>query len=216
MQAPVYNLAGEIVEQVELSDSVFAVPFNEAAVHQVMVAQLANARQGTASSKTRGEVSGSTRKLFRQKGTGNARAGSIKSPLRPGGGIIFGPKPRDYRQAIPKKMRRLALRSLLSEKMRANELMLLKELSFDQPRTKQVVELLAALGVKDSVLIATPEAAENIVKSARNVPGVKTTPASLLNVVDLLNHEKLLMTVDAARKVEALWGTKTEASNEPV
>ncbi len=206
MQVPVYNLAGEEVEKIEISDQVFGVPFNEAVVHQVMVGQRANARQGTASTKTRGEVSGSTRKLYRQKGTGSARAGSIKSPLRPGGGIIFGPKPRSYRQAVPKKMRRLALRCVLSAKVRDKELVVLEQLKLPEPKTKEMMRILTALGVDSSALIATSELEENVVKSARNLPGINTIPASLLNVVDILSHKVLLMTVAAVRKAEELWG----------
>ena len=208
VQVPVYNFAGEIAEQIEISDYVFGVPFNEAVVHQVMVSQRANARQGTASTKTRGEVSGSTRKLFRQKGTGSARAGSIKSPLRRGGGIIFGPKPRSYRQAIPKKMRRLALRCVLSAKVRDKELIILEQLKFEQPKTKEMVRILAALGLDYSVLIVTSEPEESVVKSARNLPRIKTMPASLLTVVDLFSYKKLLMTVAAVRQAEELWGEK--------
>ena len=206
MQVPVYNLAGEEVEKIEISDQVFGVPFNEAVVHQVMVGQWANARQGTASTKTRGEVSGSTRKLYRQKGTGSARAGSIKSPLRRGGGIIFGPKPRSYRQAVPKKMRRLALRCVLSAKVRDKELIILEELKLPEPKTKEMVRILTALGVDSSVLIATSEMEENVVKSARNLPGTRIMPASLLNVVDILSYKMLLITVAAVRKAEELWG----------
>lgn len=208
MQVPVYDLTGEIIEQIEVSDQVFGVPFNEAVVHQVMVGQRANARQGTASTKTRGEVSGSNRKLFRQKGTGSARAGSIKSPLRRGGGITFGPKPRSYRQAIPKKMRRLALRCGLSAKARDKELIILEQLEFEQPKTKEMVRILAALGMDSSALIVTSEPEESVVKSARNLPRIKTMPASLLNVVDLFSCKMLLMTVAAVRKAEELWGKK--------
>ncbi len=208
MQVPIYNLTGEIVEQIEISDQVFGVPFNEAVVHQVMVGQRANARQGTASTKTRGEVSGSTRKLFRQKGTGSARAGSIKSPLRRGGGIVFGPKPRSYRQAIPKKMRRLALRCVLSTKLKDKELIILEQLKLEQPKTKEMVRILAALGMDSSALIVTSEPEENVIKSARNLPRIKTMPASLLNVVDLFSYKMLLMTVAAVRKAEEVWGKK--------
>ena len=218
MQVPVYNLAGEEVAKIEISDQVFGVPFNEAVVHQVMVGQRANARQGTASTKTRGEVSGSTRKLYRQKGTGSARAGSIKSPLRRGGGIIFGPKPRSYRQAVPKKMRRLALRCVLSAKVRDKELVVLEQLKLPEPKTKEMVRILTALGVDSSVLIATSEMEENVVKSARNLPGIRLMPASLLNVVDILSHKMLLMTVTAMRKIEELWGERVSegGSNAPL
>jgi len=128
MEISLYNQSGKVVKQIEISDNVFGVPFNEAVVHQAMVRQRANARQGTASTKTRGEVSGSSRKLYRQKGTGYARAGSIRSPLRRGGGIVFGPKPRNYRQAMPKKMRQLAIRCVLSAKAEDGELMILEQL----------------------------------------------------------------------------------------
>ncbi len=208
MQVPVCNLAGEVVDHIEISQHVFGVPFNQAVVHQVMVRQRANARQGTASTKTRGEVSGSTRKLFRQKGTGNARAGSIKSPLRRGGGIIFGPKPRSYRQAVPKKMRRLALRCVLSAKVRDEELIILEQLKLKQPKTKEMLSILAALDVDSSALIVTSAPEEDVIKSARNLPGIKTTPASLLNVVDILSNKMLLMTVAAVRKAEELWGER--------
>ncbi len=208
MEIPVYNIAGEEAGKIEISDHVFGVPFNEAVVHQVMVAQLANARQGTASTKTRGEVAGSTRKLFAQKHTGHARAGSIKSPLRRGGGIIFGPKPRSYRQATPKKVRRLALRCVLSDKVRENKFTAVECLKLEEPKTKEMVRILMALGVDSSALIVTSDVEDNVIKSARNLPGIKTMPASLLNVVDLLSYTRLLMTVDAVRKIEELWGQK--------
>ncbi len=206
MQVPVYNIAGEVIEQIDISDHVFDAPFNQAVVHQAMVGQQANARQGTASTKTRGEVAGSTRKLYHQKHTGQARSGSIKSPLRRGGGIVFGPIPRSYRQAVPKKMRRLALRCVLSEKARDKELVVLEQLQLEQPKTKEMVQILIALGVDSSALIVTSAPEENVVKSARNLPGIKTMPASLLNVVDILSHKVLLMTVAAVRKAEELWG----------
>ena len=208
MQVPVYSLTGEIIKQIEISDEVFAVPFNQAVVHQAMVRQRANARQGTASTKTRSQVSGSTRKLFRQKGTGFARSGDIRSPLRRGGGIAFGPKPRSYRQAMPKKMRQLALRSVLSAKVRDGELVVVEQLKLDEPRTKEMVRILAALGVDSSALIVTSEPENNVVKSARNLIGIKTMPASLLNMVDILSYKVLLMTVAAVRKAEQLWGKR--------
>lgn len=206
MEVPVYSLTGEVAKHIEISDSVFAVPFNEAVVHQALVRQQANARQGTASTKTRGEVSGSTRKLYRQKHTGMARAGSIRSPLRRGGGIIFGPKPRSYRQAMPKKMRRLALRCVLSAKARDGELKVVEQLKLDQPATKEMAGILAALGVDSSALIITSEPEENVVKSARNLAGIKTLPANILNVVDILSYKMLLMTEAAVRQTEQLWG----------
>ncbi|MBI4304048.1 MAG: 50S ribosomal protein L4 [Chloroflexi bacterium] len=217
MQVPVYDLAGKVVEQLEVSEYVFGVPFNEALVHQVMVGQLANARQGTASTKTRSEVAGSSRKLHAQKHTGHARAGSARSPTRHKGGIVFGPHPRSYEQALPKKMRRLALRCVLSARARENELLVVQQLELSEPKTKEMVNILSALGVDSPALIVTPKLDDNVFKSARNIPGVRMMPASLLNVVDVLAHKKLLMTVDAVRIAEALWGQKPkEASNASV
>jgi len=209
MQAPVYGLTGEVVDNIEISDRVFGVPFNEGVVHQAMVRQRANARQGTASTKTRGEVTGSTRKLFRQKGTGNARAGSVKSPLRRGGGITFGPKPRSYRKAMPKKMRRLALRCVLSAKARDGELTILEALSLDEPKTREMVRILETLKVDSTALIVTSETKTNVVKSARNLPGIKTRPASVLNVLDIISNKALVMEVGAVRKAEELWGEES-------
>ena len=206
MQAPVYNLAGEVVANIEISDKVFGVPFNEALVHQSVLRQQANARQGNASTKTRGNVSGSTRKLYKQKGTGSARAGSIKSPLRRGGGIVFGPHPRDYHQAMPKSMRRLALRCVLSAKLEDGELKILESLKLDEIKTKRVTAILDAMKVDKTTLVVTDTGDVNLVKSARNLPGVKTLPANLLNVVDIISHRTLLMEVDAVRKAEQLWG----------
>lgn len=205
LEVPVYNLAGEVVKHIEISDRVFAVPLNQAVVHQALVRQRANARQGTASTKTRSEVSGSTRKLFRQKHTGMARAGSIRSPLRRGGGITFGPKPRSYRQAMPKKMRRLALMCVLSAKAKDGELKILEQLVLEQSKTKELAQVLAALGVDSSALIATANPEENITQSARNLAQIKTIPANLLNVVDLLSYKNLLMTEAAVRRAEQLW-----------
>jgi len=206
VQVPVYNLAGEVVRQIKISDRVFAVPFNEGVVYQAMVRQRANARQGTADTKTRGEIAGSSGKLFRQKGTGFARAGSRRSPLRRGGGVVFGPHPRSYQQAMPKKMRRLALRCALSAKAADGELKILEELKFEEPRTKRMAEVLAALGVERSVLIVTSEPEGSVVKSARNLPGTKTIPANVLNVLDVISYKMLVMTEAAVHKAERLWG----------
>lgn len=206
MQLPVYNLAGEEVRKIKVSDAVFGVPFNEAVVHQVMVGLQANARQGTAATKTRGMVRGSTRKLFRQKGTGNARAGSKKSPLRQGGGVTFGPHPRDYRQQIPRKMRRLALRCVLSAKADDGELKVLDGFDFTEPKTKQMIDALLALGIESSALIVTPEPEENVIKSARNLPSIKTMSAGVINIIDILSYKNLLMTEAAVRVAEKLWG----------
>ena len=203
---PVYSLNGEVVDQIELSEAIFALPFNEAVVHQAMVRQLANGRQGTASTKTRGEVSGSTRKLYPQKHTGRARRGDIKSPLLRGGGVVFGPKPRTYRQSMPKKMRRLALKCLLSAKVREGNIKLVQELDFKRPKTKDMINVLSSLGIDSSALILTAQSTPNVVKSAANVPEVKVLPSALINVLDLLSYEMLVATVPAIRNIEQIWG----------
>ena len=189
-------------------DDVFAVPLNEALLHQAMVRQLANARQGTADTKTRGEVHGSNRKLFAQKHTGNARMGSSRSPLRRHGGVVFGPHPRDFRKEMPKQMRRLAIKCALSSKVGTGGLVVLEALEMAEPKTKEMVKTLSAIKAEKTTLIATLGPNENVIKSARNIPGVKTTPADLLNVVDLLSCDKLVMTEEAVRRIEELWGKK--------
>ena len=209
MQVPVYSLTGEIADQVEISEDIFAVPFNEAVVHQAMVRQLANKRQGTASTKTRSEVRGSTGKLYSQKHTGRARRGDIKSPLLRGGGIVFGPRPRCYRQSMPKKMRRLAIRCLLSAKIQEGNVKVVEDFDFPQRKTKNLLNFLLALGVNSSALILTPHSMPDIVKSASNLSNVKVMPASLTNVLDLLSYEILICTVPAIRITEKIWGGKT-------
>ncbi len=206
MKVPVYDLSGNEVRQIEISDAVFGVPFNEAVVHQVMVSMQANLRQGTAFAKSRGDIVGSTKKLYRQKGTGYARAGSKKSPTRRGGGAAFGPKPRDYRQEIPRNLRRLALRCVLSSKAVEGDLKILDGFNFTEPRTKQMVNALEALKIANSALIVTPGSDQNVVKSARNIPEVITSPAGIINILDLMSHKTLLMTEDAVRVAEKLWG----------
>lgn len=189
-----------------LRDDVFALTPNEAVVHQALVRQLANARQGTHDTKTRGEVAGSTKKLYRQKGTGRARQGGVRAPHRRGGGIAFGPHPRDYRQDMPKKMRRLAIRSVLSTKAGDGELVLVEDLSFSEPKTKAMLDTLRLLGVDGTALVVTERPDRNLILSARNIPGVYTLPAAQLNVATLLSYKYLVMTVGAARRAEALWG----------
>jgi large subunit ribosomal protein L4 len=208
MKVPVYNISGERVEEIEVRDDVFAVPINRAVVHQALVRQRANARLGSASTKTRGQVAGSTRKLFRQKHTGRARQGGIRAPHRRGGGVAFGPHPRSYRQAMPKKMRRLALRCVLSSKLAEGELKVVQDFPFQEPKTKQMAAALQALGVNSSALIVTGEVEPVVVQSARNLERIKTLPAALLNVADLLSARALLMTVAAVRKAEGIWGLK--------
>jgi len=206
VQVPVYSLNGEVVDQIELSQAIFGLPFNEAVVHQAMVRQLANKRQGTASAKTRGEVSGSTRKLYRQKHTGRARRGDVKSPLLRGGGVVFGPKPRTYRQAMPKKMRNLALKCLLSAKAREGNIKLVQELDFEEPKTKGMTNVLSSLGIDSSTLILTAQSTPNVVKSAANLAEVKVLPSNLINVLDLLSYKVLVATVPAIRNIEQIWG----------
>ena len=208
VQFPVYDLSGEVTEHIELRDDVFGLPPNEAVVHQALVRQLANAHQGTASTKTRAQVSGGGRKPFRQKGTGRARRGSLSAPLYRGGGVAFGPHPRSYRQAMPKKMRGLALRCVLSSKADQGEMMVVQGLTFDQPKTREMARILGALGISSSALIVTAEPDINLYKSARNLERIKILPANLLNVVDLLSHKILMITVSGVRKVEEIWAPR--------
>jgi len=206
MRVPVYSLKGEVVDQVELGEDVFGISFNEAVVHQAMVRQLANKRQGTASTKSRSEVRGSTRKLFSQKHTGRARRGNIKSPLLRGGGVVFGPKPRSYYQSMPKKMRRLALKCVLSSKARERDMKVIGELAFEMSRTKDVLGILAAFDVDSTALIVTEHSNRNVVKSARNLANTKVLPSALINVLDLLSYKTLIITVPALRNIERIWG----------
>jgi len=206
VQIPVYNLKGEVIDQVEISEDVLGVPFNDAVVHQAMVMQLANRRQGTASTKTRGEVSGSTRKLYSQKHTGRARRGDIKSPLLRGGGVVFGAKPRSYRQSMPKKMRRLALKCVLSSKVKEGNLKAVEEFTFKKPRTRNMIDVLAALDVDSTVLIVTEHSNSNVVKSARNLANIKVLPSALINVLDLLSYKVLIISVPALGNIERIWG----------
>ncbi len=214
MQLPLYNMAGEQKGQIDVDNKVFGMLFNEAVVHQALVRHQANKRQGTACTKTRGEVAGSTRKLFRQKHTGNARAGSKKSPLRRGGGITFGPKPRDYSQSMPKAMRRLAIRCALSSKASGDEIVVVDELAFDVPKTKEMANVIKALGIDKTTLVALANTDSNIIKSARNLPGVKTVQARQLNVADIMKYNKLLFTEEAVRQVETLWGETATVGGE--
>jgi large subunit ribosomal protein L4 len=200
----VYNIAGNPTgEEIELLDQVFDVEMNAGLVHQAVVMQMASWRQGNASTKTRGLVRGGGRKPWRQKGTGRARAGSIRSPLWVGGGTVFGPQPRSYKKAMPRKARRLAIRCALSDKVRSGELVVVEGLTFAQPKTKDAVKLLSGFGAGASkALIITNGLDVNVLKSARNIPGVKTLSNSFLNVYDLLNAQKVLLAKDAVAKIE--------------
>jgi len=206
VEISVYNNAGQEITKIEVDESVFGVKPNEALVHQALVRQLANSRQGTADTKTRREVSGSSRKLYKQKHTGMARAGNKRSPLRRGGGVIFGPHPRSYRQAMPKKMRRLAIRSILSAKVAGEELKVIDSFGLEEPKTRQMAQILQALDIWSSALLVTADLDTTVVKSARNIAMVKTLPANMLNVGDLMSCDTLLMTVDAVRRVESMLG----------
>jgi large subunit ribosomal protein L4 len=208
VKIPVHNLQGEVVEEVELEDSVFDVPFRDAVVHQAVTRQLANRRQGNASTKTRGQVAGSTRKLFAQKGTGRARRGSAKSPLLRGGGVVFGPTPRSYHQDMPKKMRRLAFKCALSDKVRDGALWAIDDVSVEQPRTKDVAALIASAGGAGSSLIVTAESMPALALSARNLPGAAVMACSVLSTLDVMNCDRLIVTVPALRRMESIWGSK--------
>ena len=209
-----------MLRDVELSDGLFALPIStklKGLLHQAVVRQQANARKGGASVKTRAEVRGSTRKLFPQKGTGRARAGGIRSPLRRGGGVTFGPQPRSYAQRMPKKMRRLAIRGALSAKVADGRMAIVDDLGFEQPRTKEMMQVLDSLKANKSVLVVTPEPREALIKSAGNMARVKTLPARYLNVYDVLAHEHLVIELEAVRQAEDLWapGGRT-VEEEPV
>jgi large subunit ribosomal protein L4 len=201
---PVHNIQGVVIDTITLNDDVFGVPLNRAVVHQALVRQLANARQGTANTKTRAQVAGGGRKPFRQKGTGRARQGSRTSPLLRGGGVIFGPQSRSYRQVMPKKMRRLALRCVLSAKVSDGEMIVVDDIALTEPMTKEIARIFSALGVKPPVLIVTAEPDPNIYRSARNIERTKVLPASMLNVGDLISHRILILTVVAVRRIEEI------------
>ena len=213
MEVDVRNTSGQVVDHVEVSDLLFNAPIYEALVHQALVRQRANARQGTHSTKTRSETRGGGRKPWRQKYTGRSRQGSIRSPLWRHGGVAFGPKPRSYRQDIPVRMRRQALRSVLTSKLADGDLIIIDSFGLDKPRTKDVLTALQSLEVNTPALLVTAEPEENLIRSAHNVQRVKTLPARYMNVGDLLAHRKLVITLDAVRSAEELWaksGRKAE------
>ncbi|MFH5837267.1 50S ribosomal protein L4 [Proteiniclasticum sp. C24MP] len=199
-----FNIEGKKVGDVSLNEKVFNVEVNKAVLHQVVVAQLANKRQGTQSAKTRSEVRGGGIKPWRQKGTGRARQGSIRSPQWVGGGIVFAPKPRDYRVSLPKSMRRVAMKSALTAKVMENEMIVLENLEFDAPKTKDMVNMLKAFDVKKALII-TSESNENVYKSGRNVEGIQVMPVNNINVYDLLKYDNLIITQDAVSKLEEVY-----------
>ncbi len=203
MQATLYNQAGAEVGTIDLDDYIFGIKPNVPVMHQMMVLQRANARQGTANTRTRGQVRGSTRKIYRQKGTGRARQGAIRAPHHSGGGVVFGPHPRKYTQAMPKKMRRLAVRSALSAKQADGQIRFVDALALDTPRTKAMIEVLQNLQAGDTrTLIVLSEKDENIRRSANNLPQVKTLLATYLNVIDLLKYDVVILPQAALAQIE--------------
>lgn len=203
MRIPVKNMSGKQVGEVELNDAVFAAPINTDVMHQALVRQLSNARLGTHDTKVRAEVRGGGRKPWRQKGTGRARQGSTRAPNWIGGGTVFGPTPRKYTKALPKKMQRLALRSALSAKLASGQIVVVDQLAIDQPKTKTVVNMLAALGLQEqSVLLVVAEKTAPVWKSTNNLPEVKTLLSGYINVRDLLSQDVLLVTQDAVTYID--------------
>ncbi|MBI3941412.1 MAG: 50S ribosomal protein L4 [Chloroflexi bacterium] len=203
MLAKVYNMAGEAVSEIELQDEVFAAPVNTAVMHQALIYQQANARLATAGTKTRAEVSGGGRKPWRQKGTGNARQGTIRAPQWRHGGIVFGPTPeRNFSQKMPRKMRRLAYRSALTVKAQEGHLILVDDIKLDQPRTKDFLGMLKGLGVGASALVLLPEQNLNVERSANNIASVKLLRAQYLNIRDLLGYEYIIMPLHAKDVIE--------------
>lgn len=200
-----YNVKGEVIGDLSLSDEVFGAEVKKDVMHLVVVNQLANMRQGTQSTKTKSEVRGGGRKPWRQKGTGRARQGSIRSAQWIKGGIVLGPKPRSYSYTLPKKVKRLALKSALSSKVVDQDIMVLDKIGFDKIKTKQMVEVLKNLKVDSSVLLVLPGKDENVEKSARNIPGVKTALVNTINVFDILKYDKFIITKDAVSKVEEVY-----------
>ncbi len=199
----VFDLTAKEVGEIELNEAIFGVEVHSTLMHQAMVMQLANQRLGTAATKTRAMVRGGGRKPWRQKGTGRARAGTTRSPIWIGGGVVFGPHPRSYVKRMPRKARRLALKSALSAKVIASELLVLDGMQFEAPKTKQVLALMKAFEIESQkALFILGETNENVVKSTRNIPGVKTITSLGLNVVDLLHHDKIFITKDAVAKIE--------------
>lgn len=207
MQVDVYNMEGRVVGTIDLSDEVFAIEPNEDAVYRVMIAQQANQRQGTHKTKNRAQVRGGGRKPFRQKGTGRARQGSTRAPNHVGGGVIFGPSPRCYQVRLPRKLRRLALLSMLSSKAGNEKLIVLDDLVIENGKTRVMAEVLKKIGADTSSLIVTTGRKEDVVRSARNLPGVKTAPVNALSVLDLLKYDRLIATREAIETLEEVYAS---------
>lgn len=213
MDLEVFNIKGEKTGKIKVSDYIFGEKVNEAVVHQAVQMQLANKRQGTADTQTRSDVSRSSRKLYQQKHTGRARRGSATSPLLKGGGVVFGPHPRSYRQDMPKKMRRLALRSVLSGKAREGEIKVVDKLELNEPKTKIMSDMLDALNV-DTAIIGVAQSNDFITLACSNIPGIKTTMVSMLNVSDLLSYKTLLLDVAAVKRIEEIWDRREAEEQE--
>ena len=196
------NMQGANAGTIELNDEIFAITPNEFAVHAVVKNYLANQRQGTQSAKTRGEVRGGGKKPFRQKGTGRHRQGHSTDPSQIGGGIVFAPKPRDYRYTLPKKLRRLAMKSALSSKVAENQIVVVDELKFEEPKTKEMIKFLEAVKAEKKALIITAEKDENVVKSAANIPGVRTALATTMNVYEIVNYTSFIVTKEEVELIE--------------
>lgn len=197
----VYNINNEKVSEIELNDEVFNIPVKGHILHQVLISQLSNKRRGTASTKSRSQVKASTRKLWRQKGTGRARVGSASSPIRRGGGVAFGPKPRSFIKKVPKKVRKLALKMALSDKFKSNKLVVLDSFELPQPKTKEFVKVMDRFELKNS-LIVIDNKNENLDLASRNVPGFKLLRREGINVYDILTHDHLVFVESAIRKIE--------------
>lgn len=201
----ILNIKGENVGSLELNETLFNTEISEHTVYEVVKNQLANKRQGTQSAKTRSEVRGGGRKPFRQKGTGRARQGSIRAPHYTGGGVVFAPKPRDYSYKVPKKLRRKALYSVLTSKVNDNELIVLEDLNLENAKTKEANQVLKAINAGDKAYIVTAENDNEVYRSFRNIEGVDVSAASLINVYDLVKHNKLVITKDAVAKLEEVF-----------
>lgn len=199
------NMAGAEAGTIELNDGIFGIEVNQNAVHQLVKNYLANQRQGTQSAKNRGEVRGGGRKPFRQKGTGRHRQGSTTDPSQIGGGVVFAPKPRDYSYTIPKKIKRLAMKSALSSKVEEAEIIVLDEMKFDAPKTKEMVKMLENVKAAKKALIIMAEKDENIIRSAANIPGVKTALVSTMNVYEIIHHTSFIVTKEAIKKIEEVY-----------
>ena len=202
MQTNVLNIKGEVVGKVQLDDSVFKVPYNEAVIHQVVVATLANGRQGTKSTLTRSEVSGGGRKPWRQKGTGNARQGSTRAPQWIKGGVVFAPKPRDFSKKVNKEAKRVAFRSAISTKLANKELIVLENLDIKDAKTKTMVEVLNKIGADRTAVIVTKGQNENVLRASANLQNIEVTNSDLLNVYDIIKCDKLVLTADAIKSIE--------------